>query len=107
MHTPAEPRAFRPATAESGRDPDCLLEGDGFEPSVPREGPSPVRRCGSGEEPLDPRTFVPDAEVQSRGGRRPDDFAEPQSGGPPIELDQATRMIPPQPSGKVVELNAV
>jgi hypothetical protein len=37
MHTRAEPRAFRPVTAESGRDPDCLLEGDGFEPSVPRK----------------------------------------------------------------------
>ncbi len=37
-HTPGERRAFAPAATEDTGERDSPLEGDGFEPSVPRGG---------------------------------------------------------------------
>ena len=41
---PARKAGFSTFESGCGRETDCLLEGDGFEPSVPREGPT--RRDG-------------------------------------------------------------
>jgi hypothetical protein len=70
MHTRAEPRAFRPLTAGSGRDPDCLLEGDGFELSVPRQRRHPPATANRLSRHHFPRNlglrFAPKASTPSR-----------------------------------------
>jgi hypothetical protein len=42
---PARKAGFSTFESRSGRETDCLLEGDGFEPSVPRQIFSAARTC--------------------------------------------------------------